>query len=80
MIGRLRLRELALGLTLAWAGATPAAAQCAMCRTALTQSPEGRAMAESFNRAILLMLAAPYAVFGAGTTVFFLRRGPKPRP
>lgn len=47
---------------------------CAMCKTALTNSPEGRAMARSFNTAILLMLAAPYLVFGAGAAVFFRRR------
>jgi hypothetical protein len=42
----------------------PAAAQCAMCKTALTGSAEGRAMTASFNRGILLMLAAPYLVMG----------------
>jgi hypothetical protein len=55
--------------------ASPALAQgCAMCKTALTNSPEGRAMATSFNRAILLMLAAPYVVFATGATIFFRRR------
>jgi hypothetical protein len=39
-----------------------AAAQCAMCKTALTNSPEGRDIGEQFNRAILLMIGAPYAV------------------
>lgn len=49
----------------------PLQAQCAMCRTALTQSAEGRAMSGSFNRAILLMLVAPYAVFAVvGATLF----------
>ena len=41
----------------------PAGAQCSMCRTALTQSAEGRSMSRSFNQGILVMLAAPYAVF-----------------
>jgi len=50
---------------------TPLQAQCSMCRTALTHSAEGRAMGESFNHAILLMLAAPYAVFAVvGATLF----------
>lgn len=48
-----------------------AQAQCAMCRTALTGSPEGRAIGEQFNRAILLMMAAPYVVIGTVGAVFF---------
>jgi hypothetical protein len=44
--------------------AGPAAAQCVMCKTALTGSPEGRGMGASFNHAILLMVAAPYVVAG----------------
>lgn len=39
-----------------------AAAQCAMCRTALEQNPE---VAAGFNRAIVFLLATPYAVFGS---------------
>lgn len=74
-----RRRGLALGalvFVLALAlPAPPAPAQgCPMCRTALTNSPEGRAMAASFNHAILLMLAAPYMVFGTGVAIFFRRR------
>ena len=49
-------------------------AQCAMCRTALTGSPEGRAIGEQFNRAILLMMAAPYVVIGTVGAVFFRER------
>ena len=41
----------------------PAGAQCAMCRQAL-QSPEGRQMIGAFRSGILLLLAAPFAVFG----------------
>jgi hypothetical protein len=41
----------------------PALAQCAMCKTALTNSGEGQRIAAEFNRAILLMVAAPYLVF-----------------
>ncbi len=50
-----------------------ASAQCSMCRTALEQNPEAAA---GFNRAILLLLAAPYAVFGsvAGYVVYTRRR------
>ena len=51
-----------------------AQAQCAMCKTALTGSPEGRSMGEQFNRAILLMMAAPYVVIGAVGAVAFRGR------
>jgi len=53
----------------------PAQAQCAMCRTALENSPEGRTMAASFNRGILLLLAMPYAILGTvGVVVFRAHR------
>ena len=44
-----------------------------MCRTALEQNPEAAA---GFNRAILFLLAAPYAVFGslAGYVIASRRR------
>jgi len=43
----------------------PAWAQgCAMCRTALESSPEGRVMASSFAHGILMMLFLPYIIFG----------------
>lgn len=72
-------QAVAAALALIFAGglllaAEPALAQCAMCRTALTNSPEGRALAESFNHAILVMLFAPYAVFATGAVLFFRRR------
>lgn len=42
-----------------------------MCKTALTNSPEGREIGEQFNRAILLMIGAPYVVFGVvGAAIF----------
>lgn len=43
---------------------SPALAQCAMCKATLTGSAEGRAIAREFNRAILVMLFAPYVVVG----------------
>ena len=45
-----------------------------MCKTALTNSPEGRDIGEQFNRAILLMIGAPYAVFGAVGAAIFRER------
>jgi hypothetical protein len=60
------LLALAGGLVLAACLAPDAAAQCAMCGTSLTHSEEGRAMTPAFNRAILIMLAAPYALMAGG--------------
>jgi hypothetical protein len=63
------------GLLLAGLLATePALAQCAMCKATVTQSPEGRAMAEKLNRAILVMFFAPYLVFGTITAVVLRAR------
>ena len=45
-----------------------AEAQCAMCRSVLG-SPEGQAMIAALRSGILLLLAAPFAIFG---TVAFL--------
>jgi hypothetical protein len=41
-----------------------AEAQCAMCRTALENSPEGKGMSASFARGILFLIGIPYAIFG----------------
>ena len=38
---------------------------CSMCKTALEQSAEGRAIAERFNYGILFLMGIPYAMFGA---------------
>jgi len=54
--------------------AAPAAAQCVMCKTALTGSPEGRAMTAHFNHGILLMVFAPYLVMGAFAVAVFHER------
>ncbi len=42
--------------------AEQASAQCAMCRRAL-DSPEGRQMVGALRSGILILLAAPFAVF-----------------
>jgi hypothetical protein len=52
----------------------PSLAQCAMCKTTVAQSPEGRAMAETLNSAILVMFVAPYLVFGTIAAVVFRAR------
>ena len=49
----------------------PAFAQCSICKTVLTQSPEGRQMSSSFNSAILVLLFAPYLVLGSFALVLF---------
>ncbi|MBI4465327.1 MAG: hypothetical protein HY647_11540 [Acidobacteria bacterium] len=41
---------------------------CAVCQTALLNSPEGQRMAEGFNSGILFLLAAPFLV--AATVAF----------
>jgi hypothetical protein len=63
----------ALVFLLAAAAAPLASAQCVMCKTALTDSPEGRAINQTFNRAILLMLVAPYALVGTLMATVFRR-------
>jgi hypothetical protein len=55
----------------------PADAQCAMCRRAL-QSPEGRQMIAAFRGGILVLLAAPFAVFGTVATLAVRRFRRKP--
>ena len=61
-------------LVLVLALAPSAEAQCAMCRQVVTQSPEGQAMAGQLNRAILVMFAAPYLVFGSLAAIVFRGR------
>ena len=38
---------------------------CAMCRAALENSPEGKAIAASLAHGIILMLILPYCLLGA---------------
>jgi hypothetical protein len=45
-----------------------------MCKTALTNSAEGRSVVPTLNRAILLMIVAPYVVFGTVGLVVFRGR------
>jgi hypothetical protein len=52
----------------------PAAAQCAMCKAVLEGAVEGRRIAEGLNKGILLMLAAPYLIFGSFLLLVFRRR------
>ena len=50
----------------------PAFAQgCAMCKTALENSPEGKVLAKSFDYGILFLMGIPYAMFGAAGIVVY---------
>jgi hypothetical protein len=69
-----RLLALALLIAPLVLSAAPVLAQCAMCQTALLNSPEGRGMGQEFNRAILVMFFAPYAVFGVVGTILLRHR------
>jgi hypothetical protein len=54
--------------------AAPAFAQCAMCKTALTASPEGRHMAGQLNLAILMLVFSPYVIAASVAGVLFRRQ------
>jgi len=54
--------------------APPAFAQCAMCKTALTSSPEGRHMAGQLNLAIMMMVFSPYVIAATVAGVLFRRQ------
>ena len=56
-------------------GLAPSAfAQCAMCKTALTSSPEGRHMAGQLNLAIMMMVFSPYVIAATVAGVLFRRQ------
>ena len=55
-----------------------AQAQCAMCVTALENSPEGKGMASHFNNGIIFLLVIPYALFTTiGVVVYRAHRKKK---
>ena len=45
-----------------------------MCKTVVTGSEEGRSLGGELNKAILIMVAAPYLVFGGFVAALFRRR------
>ncbi len=69
ILGRRTLRAL-VAAVLALAG-TRAWAQCSMCQSVVSQSPEAQAAAAELNRAILVLFVAPYLVFAALLLLFF---------
>jgi hypothetical protein len=71
-----RIKLLAAGLVLAAViilEPSAFAQGCSMCRTALESSPEGKALAGSFARGILMIIVLPYAL--VGTFGFLIYRG-----
>ena len=70
---RARIAAVAAAAWLAGAGATPASAQCAMCRRALA-TPEGQRMVGAFQRGIVVLLVAPFGLFGAVATLAVRRQ------
>lgn len=50
------------------------AAQCAMCRTALTNSVEGQRWAHGINAGILMLLLAPFLIAGGIAIGLFRHR------
>lgn len=66
------LRAIGAAAALLIIGRDAALAQCAMCRTALLNSPEGQQIAAGFNRGILFLFVAPFLV--AGTIAFLMFR------
>lgn len=46
-------------------------AQCQMCRTGLTQSPEGQRWSRGINAGIMLLLAAPFVIGGSIALVIY---------
>ena len=48
--------------------------QCALCRSALSESVEGRAMAVGFNRGILFLVSVPFLTVGFVAFLIFRER------
>lgn len=61
-VSRISLRASSVAASLLWS--TNLAAQCAMCRTALTNSAEGQRWARGINGGIMLLLLAPFLIVG----------------
>ncbi|MFQ5740842.1 MAG: hypothetical protein ACE5JX_17705 [Acidobacteriota bacterium] len=78
MMRRAKRMLLALAAMVAFLVPSPLAlAQCAMCRTALANSPEGERLASGFNNGILFLLGAPFLVVGVvAFLILKAHRGP----
>ena len=68
---RNKLRSAIMMLAVLGLLAVPGWSQCVMCVTALSSSPEGRALAGSFRYGILFLLVVPYLIVGSiGYAIF----------
>jgi hypothetical protein len=68
---RSKLRSVILMLAVFGMLSLPGWSQCIMCVTALSSSPEGRALAGSFRYGILFLLVIPYLIVGSiGYAIF----------
>src|SRR5262245_24661713 len=73
-VKKLRLRPIRVLLFITvscFLQASALAQGCAICQAALGSSPEGRALAGSFAKGILLLLGAPFALMALGGFVLF---------
>jgi hypothetical protein len=73
---KLQRRTLALIGMLHTVAAGDAWAQCAMCRQALA-SPEGQQLVASLRAGVLILLAAPFVLFGIVATLAIRLQRPK---
>jgi hypothetical protein len=78
-IGRIiKIALIAAGaISIVLALSSPALSQCAMCKTAVTGSPEAKKLAESLNFAIIVLLVPPVMIF-CGIFFAAFRRVNKP--
>lgn len=61
---RIRIALITAGvIAIVLALSSPALSQCAMCKTAVTGSPEAKKLAESLNFAIIVLLVPPVMIF-----------------
>ena len=69
-------RRIAYAFLLLVIVAAPAAAQCAMCKTAVESSGEGNggSLAQGLYWSILFMLSAPYLLLGTGAFLLYRAR------
>ena len=72
----LALAALACALFALVVSSAPALAQCAMCKNAITGSPNAARLAERFNFAIFVLLIPPVLIFcGFFIAIFRYRKG-----
>ncbi len=72
MVWQKRFVLIGLLLIVFWAATQePLRAQCAMCRTALLGSAEGRYLAQGFNRGILFLAGVPFLAIGIVSLLVF---------